>query len=62
LHIFPVDNVDQGVLPEGGSALGFCAYGDGICQAVQVIPLLNLVRPCVPRYTQGRDHKHTADA
>ena len=60
LHVFPVDDVDQRVLLKRRPALGFRAHRDRICQALQVVPLLNLRGPGVPGHAQGRDHQHAA--
>ena len=60
LHIFPVDDVDQRVLPKRRDALGFRSHRDRIRQALQVVPLLNLRGPGVPGHAQRRDHQHAA--
>ncbi len=61
LDIFPVDDVHADPLPECRLALGFRADCHRVGQPMQMIPLVDLRRPCVSGDTQRSDDQHLAD-
>ena len=61
LHVFPVDDVQEGRPHQRCQTLLFGADGHTVAQALQVIPFLKLRRPCVPGHPQRGNHQHPAD-
>ena len=58
LHIFTVDNINIGGSHQGSFAFCFCADSHGADEVLEVIPLIDFSRPCVPRYTQRCNHQN----
>ena len=61
LHILPVDDVHADPLPERRLALGFRADRHRVGQPMQMIPLVDLRRPCISGDTQRSDDQHLAN-
>ena len=61
LDIFTVDDVHADLLPECCLALGFRADRHRVGQPMQVVPLVNLCRPCISGDTKRRNDKHLAN-
>lgn len=61
LDILPVDDVHADPLPECRLALGFRADRHRVGQPMQMIPLVDLRRPCISGDTQRCDDQHLAD-
>ena len=58
LDILPVDDVHADPLPECCLALGFRTDCHRVGQPMQMIPLVNLRRPCISCDTQRSDDQH----
>ena len=61
LDIFPVDDVHADPLPECRLALCFCTDSHRVGQPMQVVPLVDLCRPCISGDTQWSNDKHLAN-
>ncbi len=61
LHIFTVNDVDVRVLLKRRQTLLFRTDRHGVTDVLQMIPFLDLLRPCVPRHTERRDHQNASD-
>ena len=61
LDILPIDDVHADPLPECRLALGFRADRHRVGQPMQMIPLVDLRRPCISGDTQRCDDQHLAD-
>ena len=61
LDILPVDDVHADPLTECRLALGFRADCHRVGQPMQMIPLVDLRRPCISGNTQRSDDQHLAD-
>ena len=59
--ILPVDDVHADPLPECRLALGFRADSHRVGQPMQMIPLVDLRRPCISGDTQRSDDQHLAN-
>ena len=61
LDVFSVDDVQEHSLLESSFAFCFGANGYGVGQPIEVIPFLDLRRPCISGDTQRCDDQHLAD-
>ena len=61
LDILPVDDVHADPLPECRLALGFRADCHRVGQPMQMVPLVDLRRPCISGDTQRCDDQHLAN-
>lgn len=61
LDILPVDDVHADPLPECRLALGFRSDCHRVGQPMQMIPLVDLRRPCISCDTQRSDDQHLAN-
>ena len=61
LYILPIDNVHADPLPKCRLALGFRADCHRIGQPMQMIPLVDLRRPCISGNTERCDDQHFAN-
>ena len=61
LDILPVDDVHADPLPECRLALCFCTDSHRVGQPMQMIPLVDLRRPCISGDTERRNDKHLAN-
>jgi len=61
LHVFPVDDVQEGRPHQRCQTFLFGADRHTVAQILQMIPLLNFRRPCVLCHPQRSDYQHPAD-
>ena len=59
LHIFTVDDINIGRSHQGGFAFCFCANSHGTDEVLEVIPLIDFSRPCIPCHTQRCDYQNS---
>ena len=58
LNIFTVDNINIGGSHQGSFAFCFCADSHGADEVLEVIPLIDFSRPCIPCHTQRCNHQN----